>query len=194
MLDPDSDSTFTQTGKEPRNYVKFYRQWVRNNFKSKEQGIEVGEHQDFILIISPGQTKTEVRRKANEADKHQYAQEFSAYTQGKEMQMSGTPIELMPGLASGMADALKAQYIYTIEQMATLSDAAMQRVGMGAGEIRKRAQDYLAGGNAEIAALKAELAEARRLLSEMREMQSAMQAPKQRGRKPKAASEPVLLS
>ena len=190
MLDPDSDSTFTQTGKEPRNYVKFYRQWVRNNFKSKEQGIEVGEHQDFILIISPGQTKTEVRRKANEADKHQYAQEFSAYTQGKEMQMSGTPIELMPGLASGMADALKAQYIYTIEQMATLSDGAMQRVGMGANEIRKRAQDYLAGGNAEIVALKTELNEARRLLAELREAQQAI--PKPKGRKPK--SEPVMLS
>ena len=33
MLDPDSDSTFLQQGREPRNYVKFYRQWVRNNFK-----------------------------------------------------------------------------------------------------------------------------------------------------------------
>lgn len=193
MLDPDNDSAFTQTGREPRNYVKFYRQWVRNNFKSKEQGIEVGEHQDFIMIVSPGQTKTEVRRKASDADKHQYAQEFAAYEAGKEMQMSGTPIELLPGLASGMADALKAQYIYTIEQMATVSDMAMQKIGMGAGEIRTRAKNYLAGGSAELAALKAQLADATKLIEEMR---AKMEEPKptNRGPKPKKpASEPAVL-
>lgn len=191
MFDPDSDSTFTQQGKEPRNYVKFYRQWVRNNFKSKEQGIEVGEHQDFILIVSPGQTKTEVRRKATDADKHQYAQEFAAYEQGKEMQMSGTPIELLPGLAAGMADALKAQYVYTIEQMASASDMALQKIGMGAADIRSRAKNYLAGGNAEMAALKAQLAEATSLIAEMR---ARMDQPTKRGRKPKIPpSDPAVL-
>lgn len=193
MLDPDNDFAFTQTGREPRNYVKFYRQWVRNNFKSKEQGIEVGEHQDFIMIVSPGQTKTEVRRKASDADKMQYAQEFAAYEQGKDMQMSGTPIELLPGLAAGMADAFKAQYIYTIEQMATVSDMAMQKIGMGAGEIRTRAKNYLAGGSAELAALKAQLADATKLIAEMR---AKMEEPKpaKRGPKPKKpASEPAVL-
>lgn len=186
MLDPDSDSTFTQQGKEPRNYVKFYRQWVRNNFKSEAEGKEVGDHQDFILIVSPGQSKTEVRRKANEADKHLYAQEFSAYEQGKEMQMSGTPIELLPGLAAGMADALKAQYVYTIEQMASASDMALQKIGMGGADIRKRAKDYLAGGSAELAALRAELAA-------LKEQISASPQPKPRGRKPKPDGQPVAL-
>jgi len=188
MLDPDSDSTFTQSGKEPRNYVKFYRQWVRNNFKSEQQGIEVGEHQDFIMIVSPGQSKTEVRRKASDADKHLYAQEFSAYEQGKEMQMSGTPIELLPGLAAGMADALKALYIYTIEQMAGLPDLSLQKIGMGGNEIRKRAKDYLAKGSAETEDLRRQVAELKADLERLREA-----PPKPRGRKPKPGGQPVAL-
>lgn len=188
MFDPDSDSGFTAQQKEGRNYVKFYRQWVRNNFKSKEEGREVGDQQDFILIICPGQPKTEVRRKATDADKHQYNAEWSAYEQGKEMQMSGTPIELLPGLANGMADALKALYIYTIEQMAGLPDLSLQKIGMGGNEIRKRAKDYLAKGSAETEDLRRQVAELKADLERLREA-----PPKPRGRKPKPGGQPVAL-
>lgn len=169
----DDDSSFNiaqAMGKDtgPRNYVKFYRQWVRNNFKSKEAGVEVGEHQDFILIICPGQPKTEVRRKASDADKMAYMPEWSAYEQGKEHQMSGTPIETLPGLANGMADALKALYIYTIEQMAGLPDIALQKVGMGGNEIRQRAKAYIEKSSAEVIALKSQLEEAQATIAELR--------------------------
>lgn len=200
MLDPDSDSAFNASQlldsrgqmQGPRNYVKFYRQWVRNNFMSKQEGCEVGEEQDFILIISPGQAKTEVRRKASDADKQMYAQEWSAYQQGKEHQISGTPIELLPGLPHGIADALKAMYIYTIEQMAELPDLAMQKVGMGGNEIRQKAKAYLSGGGQAVVAMKAELEEARITIATQRttiEMLEGrvreLEAPKPRGRRKK---------
>ena len=190
MFDPDSDSVFTAQQKEGRNYVKFYRQWVRNNFKSKEEGREIGEEQDYIIIVSPGQPKSEVRRKATDADKMAYGPEWSAYEQGKEMQISGTPIELLPGLAAGMADALKALYIYTIEQMAGLPDIALQRVGMGGNDIRKRAKDYLSKGSAETAELRARVAE---LETEIAALRAAAPTAKPRGRKPKINAEPAVL-
>lgn len=179
MFDPDFDSSFL-TQKEGRNYVKFYRQWVRNNFKSKEEGREVGEEQDFILIICPGQPKTEVRRKANDSDKMNYATEWMAYEQGKEQRQQGTPIEFLPGLASGRADALKAIYIYTIEQMAGLSDVAIQKVGMGGIKLREQAKAYLANGSAELAETKRQLQEALAIIETLKN------TPKKRGPKPKA--------
>lgn len=192
MFDPDSDSAFTHNQQAPsKNYVKFYRQWVRNNFKSNAEGREVGEEQDFILIISPGQAKTEVRRKATEADRLAYAQEFAAYHAGKEQQISGTPIELLPGLPNGMADALKAQYIFTIEQMADLSDIGMQKVGMGGNEIRQKAKAYLAGGSTELANLRNEVASMRGELEEARRIIAELREAKPRGRKPK---QPAVLS
>lgn len=190
MFDPDSDSVFTAQQKEGRNYVKFYRQWVRNNFKSKEAGREIGDEQDYIIIVSPGQPKSEVRRKATDADKMAYGPEWSAYEQGKEMQISGTPIELLPGLAAGMADALKALYIYTIEQMAGLPDIALQRVGMGGNDIRKRAKEYISKGSAEVDELRRQLDEAN---AAIRELRAQVEAKPARGRKPKADSQPVAL-
>ena len=198
MFDPDNDTAFAEGHKkEGRNYVKFYRQWVRNNFKSKEEGREVGSEQDFVMIICPGQPKTEVRRKASEQDKMQYAQEWSAYQQGKENQIAGTPIELLPGLAHGMADALKAIYIYSIEQMAGLPDLSLQKVGMGGADIRERARAYLNKTSAETTALRQQLAEMQAEMEAMREQMAAAQSapePKPRGRKPRAAAAPMVLS
>lgn len=161
----ENDSDFTNA-KEARNYVKFYRQWVRNNFKSNQEGREVGENQDFVLIICPGQPKSEVRRKANDNDKQQYRNEWRAYEEGKECQMTGTPIEMLPGLPHGMADSLKAFYIYTIEQMASLPDISLQKIGMGGNAIRQNAQAYLNKSSAESTALKAEITEMTKQLQE----------------------------
>lgn len=202
MFDPDSDSAFANNQqKEGRNYVKFYRQWVRNNFKSKQEGREVGEEQDFILIISPGNSKTEVRRKATEADMMAYGPEWAAYQQGKEQQMSGTPVELLPGLPNGMADALKAMCVYTIEQLAGLSDIGMQKLGMGANELRNKAKTYLQGNGA---GLRDELEQAKikittletanaALQARVQELEAAQAKPKPRGRKPAAKADAAVL-
>lgn len=176
MFDPDSDSAFTQQQREARNYVKFYPKWVRNNRASEEAGAEVGANVDYIMIICPGQTKSEVHRKASETDKLQYAQEWAAYQVGREQQQSGTPIEMLPGLPSGMADALKALYIYTIEQMANLSDLAMQKVGMGGNEIRLKARAYLERGSAELASVRAELADAMLTITTLNTTNKALRA------------------
>jgi hypothetical protein len=141
MSDVESDLAFTNTAVS-KNYARFYPKWVRNNFKSKEQGIEVGEYQDFVLIISPGQ-KDEVHRKANEQDQREYPNEYRSYKDGKEHRISGTPIDLLPGIDVGRIASLKSLYIYSVEQLAELSDLSAQKVGMGAAELRKKAQDFI---------------------------------------------------
>lgn len=184
-MDMDNDSAFQVNAKEARNYVKFYRQWVRNNFKSKAEGREIGENQDFIIIICPGQPKSEVRRKATESDKQQYYREWQAYSEGKEHQMSGTPIEMLPGLANGMADGLKALYIYTIEQMAELSDLALQKVGMGGNDIRQRCKAYLSKNSTEVAELKAQIAQLTALVEQLKKPEEVKVVRKKPGPKPK---------
>lgn len=189
-MDVDSDFSFTQAQqKEARNYAKFYSQWVRNNFKSQQEGKEVGENQDFIMIVSPGQPKSEVRRKATEADKSLYAAEWRAYQEGVEQRAAGIPIEMLPGLPSGMAASLNALYIYTIEQMANLPDIALQKVGMGGNEIRQKAQAYLTKSTGEVVSLRKQLAEAQATIDVLKDRVAELEgaAPK-RGRKPKLAA------
>lgn len=157
FTDVESDSTFaTGHDKSARNYVKFYRQWIRNNFKSEQDGIEVGEHYDYIIIVCPGAPKSEVRRKASEQDKQEYRAEWNAYLQGKEHQASGTPVELLPNMPHGMSDMLKSLYIFSIEQLAALSDINLQKLGMGGNELREKAKQFLEKSTNDVAKLKKE--------------------------------------
>lgn len=179
MFDPDADGGFVNQ-KEARNYARFYTKWKRNNFLSEKEGTEVGENRDYVMIICPGQPKTEVHREATDMDKKMHPQEWRDYKEGREQRVDGTPIEVLPGLPQGQADALKSMYIYTIEQMANLSDMALQKVGMGGNELRLKCKSYIEKNSAEVTMLKQQLAEQAALIAELMANQ-----PKKRGPKPK---------
>jgi hypothetical protein len=181
-MEPE-DAAFTQQGVS-KNYVKFYPKWVRNNFKSKEEGAEVGEYRDYIIIVSPGQPNSQVDRPVQEKDKNEYRSEWLAFQDGREQRISGTPIELLPGLPKERADSLKSLYIYTIEQVSELSEAAMFKVGMGAAELKNKAQAYLQKSSTEVNALKVENAKLQETIRQLSDRMAALEKPKRRGRPP----------
>ena len=199
-FDPDADSSFS-ANPTARNYVKFYKEWVRNNFQSKAQGTEVGEYRDFVLIISPGMSKSETRRQVQDRDIKEYASEWAAYLQGKEQLQSGIPIEKLPNVAQGMLALCKSHYIYTIEALATLSDIGKQKLGMGSNDLVRQAQQYLAGTSKESLAAKQRVTElegqvAEMLLAnaELKARLDALESAKpRRGRPPKQVQQPGVV-
>ena len=182
-MDVESDSVALASHQATaRNYVKFYPKWVRNNFLSKQNGKEEGEYRDFVMIICPGQPKSEVHREVKDQDKREYPNEWAAYKEGKEQRLSGTPVELLPGLDKGRADSLKAIYVYTIEQLAEASEPAKRMIGMGANELVQRAQAYLQKNSAEVTALRQELTKKDQVLAELKARLEALEkAPIKRG-------------
>lgn len=182
MFDPDSDGGFVNQ-KDARNYARFYTKWKRNNFLSEKGGAEVGENRDYVMIICPGQPKTEVHREATDQDKRAHTQEWNDYKEGREQRIAGTPIEVLPGLPQGQADALKSMYIYTIEQMANLSDMAIQRVGMGGNELRLKCKAYMEKNTAEVTQLKQQLSEKDEQIAALMARMDALEI--RRGPKPK---------
>lgn len=173
-----------------RNYVKFYPKWKKNNFLSNKEGKEIGEYRDYVMIICPGQPKSEVHREVRDEDKREYRGEWTAYKEGKEQRISGTPVELLPGLEQSRADSLKAIYIYTIEQLADVSESAKHAMGMGANELVNRAKGYLQKNSAEVAALKQENTELRKIVETMQAQIAALGAPRKLGR-PRKQPSPV---
>lgn len=191
-MDVDSDSQALASHQATaRNYVKFYPKWVRNNFLSKQEGKEMGEYRDFVMIICPGQPKSEVHREVREQDKKEYRGEWDAYKDGKEQRLSGTPVELLPGLDKGRADSLKAIYVYTIEQLAEASEPACRAIGMGANELVQKAQAYLQKNSTEVMALRQELAKKDEALASLTARIAALEAPAIPVRRKKAAPSPV---
>lgn len=192
-VDVDTDSAALSSHQATaRNFVKFYPKWVRNNFQSKKEGKEVGEYRDFVMIICPGQPKSELHREVQDKDKREYPNEWLAYKEGREQRITGTPVELLPGLDTGRADSLKAIYVYTIEQLAEATEPAKHMIGMGANDLVQKAKAYLAKNTAEVQSLKQALAEKDALIAEQgRQLQdlasriTALEsAPRKRGKQP----------
>lgn len=158
-MDVENDSAVWQAHQtQAKNYAKFYPKWKRNNFESEKQGREVGELKDYVMIICPGQPKSEVHQEVKAEHQAEYPAEWAAYKAGKEQRINGTPIELLPGLETSRADSMKALYVHTIEQLAEASEPALRAIGMGALELQQRAKAFMQKNSTEAVQLREQLA------------------------------------
>ena len=107
----------------------------------------------YILIISPGQSKTEVRRPVQDKDKIEYAAAWKAFEENKTDFVNGIMIEMLPGMTEQRISFLKSQNILTIEHLANLSDGNLANIGMGAVALRESAKAYLKNNGPEVSAM-----------------------------------------
>ena len=86
---------------------------------------------------------------------------YEAWLEGQEEPTEGTPIDAVPFVPSSIVPHLKNLHIRTVEDLASLNDADMERVGMGARGWRNKARTYLDSvkNNAAVIEAKQELEE-----------------------------------
>jgi hypothetical protein len=75
--------------------------------------------------------------------------------------MGGTPLKSWPRVDRGTIATLMAINIYTVEQLANVADTALDRIGMGARDLREQARSFLsvAEGTADISAFTAKISD-----------------------------------
>lgn len=139
---------------------------------------------------STNQEKIERLRKTNPVVWPQIERAYEHWCKGQELPTDGTPLEAWPGFPEGMIRRCKDLNIRTVEDFATVTDAGLDRIGMGARMWQQQALAFL--GNADRAAaakkqtdLEAQNASLLEQLAEMKAEIAAMKKPK-RG---KAAAE-----
>jgi hypothetical protein len=130
-------------GEDSRLVVIFYVRSVRNEIKSKEIGAPYHDNVTFVRIHEPGERLNVVDRPMQSADKARFPLQWSKFLQNKEQIPEGTPIELLFPNNAALAENLKAQGVYTIQQCAKLSSNAIDNIGMGAQEYVNAANKYL---------------------------------------------------
>jgi hypothetical protein len=128
---------------EPGVHGVFFKNAVLHGFQSEQQKRAIYIDQDWIRITVAGQDKDIVERKVREDDKERFAVEWAKYEAGQAQARIGTPLEMWPRMTPGMVATLKAINILTVEDMATLSDTGVQRVGMEGYKLRTEAQSFL---------------------------------------------------
>lgn len=188
-FDPDTNEQAlvnSVTGPASHNYARFHRVWVRNNFQSKAEGREIGDYKDFVIIISPGAQKSVIDREVKDQDRREFPQQWAAYSANKDQMDGGTPLERLPGMDKGRADAFKTVYCMSVEQLANMSDSALQSAGMGALEWRANARKYLASGVAQAQELEKLKADNERMQAQIAELMAAKVEPVKRTRRTKA--------
>jgi len=124
--------------------VRFYLHPKQNAPKSKEMGRPIFEDREYIEIIQPGNKDNIIRRPASELDKSRFPEHYRKWQarQTDEEQIEGTLLDHWPAVTRSQVAELKYLNIFTVEQLAGLSDSNAQGM-MGVNLLKKRAAEYL---------------------------------------------------
>lgn len=151
--------------------VKFFLHPQLNEKATKETGMPVIEQVEMVSIVVPGNRNAmhaapanEVHFNSNTKSQMTYAERFpevyAAFQQGVEAQAQGTPLQNADFIIAqpGILAEMHGKSIFTVEQLAGMSDANIRKAGMGFRENVNAAKAYLAERESA-AALAARVAE-----------------------------------
>ena len=177
--DVDNTQLYSQDSKL---FIKFHTQAVLHPANSTKAGRPIYDDVDMITIRTPGSQLTSIV-----APVKYYMDRFGdKYRLWKSSQLeaaSGTPLENFPFLFTkpSMIAELKYRNIFTVEQLAELTDTGKQSI-MGGHELCKRAADWISqtaedAEDAEKEELKARLASMEVQMAELLAAKSADKPP-----------------
>lgn len=182
----------------PPSLVFFEEDAIPNPKASQDAGVPIFDNVVYARVLVPGQSKSDVkyevyRKRPDGSEKLSEQYRFgSAFNQWREKQQppdSGTPLDRVPYLNKAQIETLRHVNIFTEQQLAQVSDTALQHIGMGARELRAQAQARLAEGGkdavltkqaSEIEELKARCDSLERLLREATAQTQGFTKPRRR--------------
>ncbi len=182
----------------------FDDEFVKNEFKSECEGRAVYDHYYMVELQWPGDnTKSYKYRFPITQTTNEYIERFprqwEAFKNSTAQVPDGTPIEMWPPLDKKRIFELKANKIYTVEQIAALTDAnGPSAMGMDWRKIRDQAQAFLnpAASTVQLSNLMRENEDKDRRMKILEEQVAALSQgraapvvtvmPKKRGRKPRS--------
>jgi hypothetical protein len=122
---------------------EFFMDMVRETRASLDAGRDVFSEVERVKIIIPGLIASIVVHNVNDEHRQRWPEAYAAFKAGREAPLSGTPLEEWPILNRAAIAELKHMQIRTVEDLAGLSDIAVQAIGMGGMTLRERARAWL---------------------------------------------------
>jgi hypothetical protein len=156
-------------------YVTFDMHQRHNQPKSDAEGRPVYDDVEYVRIIVPGDKQNEVHRPASEMDKRRWPRQYADFKSGAREAQSGTPLKEWTAISASQAKELEHFHVYTVEQLANLSDTNIQNIGPIRG-LQAKAKDYLekALGNAPMDKMRAEMLEKDSTIATMKQQMAEM--------------------
>ena len=139
-------------------FVKFVRVPVEDRVASQQQGRYVARDVDFVHVTAPYSKdifKQEAADWFQNVEREAAAQrmapqwldqwkaDYQRWKNGQEVPLRGTPIKGWPVISPAQQETLIHAGILTVEDLAGVNDEGIRRVGMGAVELKKKADSWL---------------------------------------------------
>ncbi len=136
-------------------FVRFSKGLVKNGFKSDQEGHPVFDTVDMVEIRVPGDKNTIIKTAVKESHKMRFPKVWEQYqrVEGSQVNVEGMPIREWPAITRGQAEELAYLNVYTVEQLAELSDQHGQKI-MNYHELKRKAQAFVTTSKDSAAAMK----------------------------------------
>ncbi len=182
---PDGTAVFAN---DAQLLVKFFKHPVISQYQSNEKGRPVYDDVIMVSVIQPGE-KEKVEVLANDWHKARFPKQWDSFQKGVEAAVSGTPLDMLFPAEPSAILTLKSFNVFTVEQLASLTDSAIANMPMGRALV-DRAKRYLdtATGGSEFHHMQKRIAELEAKLADQAEGAAAAPSTPRRGpgRPPKA--------
>lgn len=181
-------------------HVEFFEETTQNLRRSAEEGRPCFDSVEMVRIRAAGDKLTVFTAPANSGSSFRdpgtnerltYAQlhhgPYDAFKRGQTFIGSGTPLSEIPFLPVAKRRELELANVHTAEALASLDGSNLQKLGMGARELRNQVAAWLTkiSGNADIVKLSDEN---ERLRLQMEQMQAQINMLASAGQKPQEAA------
>lgn len=140
-----SDNAQAEADKHLR--VAFHMVAVHHKAKSEAEGRPIFVDVPHITIITPGSRDTFVGE-ATENYQRRFPRQWAAFLSKSSQDVEGTPLTEVTWLTLSQVAEMKASNIFTVEQLANLTDANAQKI-MGNFAIRDKAKRWLDASKGE---------------------------------------------
>lgn len=139
-------------------YVKFEREAREDKKATLDAGYSVSRDVDYAYVHPQGSRDVIVKKvdaffdnatrkvrngRIPQAYLDFWKQKYSAFKEGQEAPVDGTPIKEWSAISPAQIKNLIAINILTVEDLAGINDDGLRRIGMGALELKRKAKNWL---------------------------------------------------
>lgn len=136
-------------------HVEFYTKPVFQKKESHEQGREIYKDVEYCRIRFPGDKNKVIDQPAHDKvylDKEsgrrmsyadRFYQHYEIFKHGEGEQVIGTPLRVAAIMTPAKCEEFAYMGVRTVEQLASVADGTLRKMGMGARDYRDKARDYL---------------------------------------------------
>lgn len=139
----DFTNSMRPSGGPDTRFVEFKKIPQINRGKSKEEGRPVYDAKVFINIQHPGDNLNVISRLATDADTVEFPAQWRAYEAGEQAIPAGTLLSVLFPQNPEIVENMRYFKLFTVEQLAEMSDGNLQAIGMGGLKMRDDARAFL---------------------------------------------------